>query len=356
MRKNSIAAHLYMRVAILMVSGFIFAMSCKKDPDDPGTVLSPFVFEDSLSSYDFFTGDMKDLQPAADVFPYELSTPLFSDHTIKHRFIKLPAGKSMAYRSSGIVDFPAGTIIIKNFSSLNLSGGEKRIETRLLVLDPYDNKWKVMVYLWNDAETEAVKHITGKNLSIRVEDELGVPMTTNYKVPNTNDCKGCHINNSVVIPIGPKIRSLNFTPSFSSVNQLQDWATKGLLTGLPASGVPKLPVWDDELNFTLNERSRAYLDMNCAHCHMNGGAASYTGYWLDYDVTDSSKLGIRKAPVAAGPGSGTLNFDVVPGHADSSIVIFRMNSTTPAIAMPELARSVIHEKGVQLIREWIDSL
>ena len=332
------------------------AISCSEEDGDntPGT--GPFAFKDKLSEYGFFTGTLKDLAPADGVVPYELSTPLFSDHTVKHRFIVLPEGETIGYKASGIVDFPAGTIIIKNFSSEDLSGGEKRLETRLLVLDPYDNEWKVMVYLWNDGQTEAVKHITGKSMAITVKDEDGISINTNYKVPNTNDCKSCHTNAAVITPIGPKIRSLNFTPSFSSNNQLQDWVSMGMLTGLPASGVPELPKWDDEVNFTLNERARAYLDMNCAHCHTNGGSASYTGYWLDYNQTDSTKLGVRKIPIAAGPGSGTLKYDVVPGKADSSIAIFRMSSTAPGIAMPELARSVVHEKGVELIRAWINSL
>lgn len=343
-------------ILFCFIVGLAFVYSCKKDGDDPGPTNGPFVFETNLSAYGFFTGSMKDLQPAADVFPYELSTPLFSDHTIKHRFIKLPAGKTIGYRSTGIVDFPAGTIIIKNFSSLDGSGNEKRIETRILLLDPYDNEWKVMNYLWNDAQTEAVKHITGKNLNIQVKDESGTVINTQYKVPNTNDCKGCHTNNAVIQPIGPRIRALNFTPSFLPGNQLQDWASKGYLTGLPGSGVPQLPVWNDAVHFTLNERARAYLDMNCAHCHSDGGPASYTGYWLSYEVTDSTKLGVRKVPIAAGPGSGTLKYDIYPGYADSSIVIFRMNSTAPGIAMPELARSIVHEQGVQLIRDWIGGL
>lgn len=346
-----------MRIAAWLLALSLAGLSaCQEDTDPPGNTLSPFVFEDSLSGYGFFIGEMKDLQPASDVHPYELSTPLFSDYTIKDRFFRMPAGTSMAYRSSGVVDFPAGTIIIKNFSSLDGSGNEKRLETRLLVLDPYDNKWKVMAYLWNDAQTEAVRHIVGKNMTIEVKDEDGTPLTVNYKMPNTNDCKGCHTNNALVTPIGPKIRALNYTPSFSSQNQLQDWSAKGLLTGLPSSGIPILPEWDDPSNFDLNGRARAYMDMNCAHCHSEGGPASYTGYWLDYDQTDSVKLGVRKVPVAAGPGSGSLKYDVYPGHADSSITIYRMNSTVTGIAMPEIGRSVIHEKGVELIRAWIESL
>lgn len=343
---------------LLFPLAVIITVSCGKSEEEPEPELKTeaYVFKETLSSYKFFNGDLKILQPADGVMPYELSTPLFSDHTIKDRFIVLPEGKTIGYKADGIVDFPAGTIIIKNFSSVYPDGSERRLETRLLVLDPFDNKWKVMNYLWNEAQTEAVKHIRGENLTISVKDEAGKLINVNYKVPNTNDCKSCHNNNGEILPIGPKIRSLNFTPSFSSKNQLEDWSAKGKLTGLPSSGVPKLPDWSDKVNFTLDERARAYLDMNCAHCHKEGGPAAYTGYWVDYAVTDSFKLGIYKSPIAAGPGSGPFKYDVVPGKPDSSIVIYRMNSTKPAIAMPETARSIVHEKGVELIREWISSL
>jgi uncharacterized repeat protein (TIGR03806 family) len=330
--------------------------SCKKETEEPNTSPQPFFFKENLSDYGFYSGELKNLNPASDVFTYELSTPLFSDHTIKDRFIRLPEGKSITYTDKGVLQFPLGSIIIKNFSHPKPEGGLQRIETRLLVLDPYDSKWKVMVYLWNETQTEAVKHITGKTLSINLKDEEGKWLTTNYKVPNTNDCKGCHISFSTITPIGPKARNLNFTPSFTSKNQLSDMAEKGHLSGLPASGVPVLPVWDDPLNFTLDQRARAYLEANCAHCHEDGGAAAYTGFWVDFEQTNTSKLGYYKVPIAAGPGSGVLTYDIVPGNADSSIVIFRMNSSQAGIAMPELARSVIHEKGVQLIREWIESL
>jgi uncharacterized repeat protein (TIGR03806 family) len=341
---------------LLLPTVVILIASCSKGGEEPEPEPGPIEFKETLSSYKFFDGDIKDLQPAEGVFQYELSTPLFSDHTIKDRFIVLPKGKAMGYQQDGIVDFPAGTIIIKTFSSLYPDGNERRLETRLLILDPYDSKWKVMNYLWNDGQTEAVKHLRGANLAITVKDESGTLMNVNYKVPNTNDCKSCHNNNSNILPIGPTIRSLNFTPSFSSKNQLSDWSSKGVLTGLPSSGVPKLPDWNDHVNYTLDQRARAYLDINCAHCHREGGAAGYTGYWVDYDITDSFKLGIYKSPIAAGPGSRPFSYDVVPGKPDSSIVIYRMNSTVPAIAMPETARSIVHEKGVELIREWISSL
>jgi hypothetical protein len=33
-----------------------------------------------------------------------------------------------------------------------------------------------------------------------------------------------------------------------------------------------------------------------------------------------------------------------------------MQSTDPGIAMPELGRATVHEEGVALLSQWIDSL
>ena len=60
--------------------------------------------------------------------------------------------------------------------------------------------------------------------------------------------------------------------------------------------------------------------------------------------------------MAAGTGSGGLKYAVVPGDADASITAYRMNSNEPDVRMPEIGRSLIHDEGVALIREWINSM
>lgn len=341
-------------IAALVMGGSLAFIACSDDAQEPVPV--DFEFGETLSSMGFFTGDLYDLQPASRVFLYDLSTPLFSDYTIKHRYIWLPEGSSIEYKAQGIVGFPAGTVIIKNFSSLNADDSERRLETRLLFLDPDDGEWKVMVYLWNDEQTEAYRHITGKTINIRVRNDAGDVLETAYRVPNTNDCKRCHSSNDDIIPIGPRVRSLNTVIPGASQNQLDTWAAMGYLSGLPATGVPVLPDWADESAFSMDERARAYLDMNCAHCHTAGGDAFNTGLFLEYEQTDSTRLGVYKIPVSAGPGSGHLTYDIVPGDADASIMHFRMNNPAPGVAMPELAKSLVHEEGVALIRAWINSL
>ena len=128
---------------------------------------------------------------------------------------------------------------------------------------------------------------------------------------------------------------------------------RGLLTGAPApEKAPRTAVWNDASE-PLEARGRAYLDGNCGHCHNPRGMASNTGLYLDLEEARPARIGIGKRPVAAGKGSGDLETDLVPGHPDASIIAYRMGSTDPGVMMPELGRSVVHEEGLALVRDYI---
>jgi hypothetical protein len=60
--------------------------------------------------------------------------------------------------------------------------------------------------------------------------------------------------------------------------------------------------------------------------------------------------------VAAGRGSGNLQVSIEPGHAEASILAYRVASNEPGVMMPELGRTLIHDEGVALIRAWIDGM
>ncbi|HEX5026429.1 MAG TPA: SO2930 family diheme c-type cytochrome [Agriterribacter sp.] len=353
--------YLFIGVVVLAVGLSIAGMqSCKNNAEKNAqarNLQTSFEFKEKLSDYGFFIGKLSDLQPQANVLPYQLTTPLFTDYAVKDRFIVLPAGASIQYTAAGPLDFPDSTIIIKNFAYTNEAHQKIMIETRLLVKDPLDKKWKVMDYLWNAGQSDAVKHIIGARIPITLLDDNNNKISTVYQVPNTNDCKRCHVKNDVLTPIGPKARNLNFVLPGQTVNQLAQWASTGIISGLPDSGkIAQLPDWKDSKRFGLEQRARAYLDVNCAHCHTKGGDAYNTGLFLEYEQTDAHQLGMMKGPVSAGAGAGGLNFDIVPGDAAHSIVAYRMNSVTPGTAMPELARTVIHKEGVKLITDWINHL
>ena len=73
-------------------------------------------------------------------------------------------------------------------------------------------------------------------------------------------------------------------------------------------------------------------------------------------VSESIVLGVGKAPIAAGKGSGGRLFGIVPGKPDESILQYRIESTHPGIMMPEVGRKLVHKEGVELIRKWISEM
>jgi hypothetical protein len=103
-------------------------------------------------------------------------------------------------------------------------------------------------------------------------------------------------------------------------------------------------------------RARAYLDINCAHCHSPTGPANTTALTLNPFVPSDRSVGVCKPPVAAGKGTGDRLFGIVPGQPDASIMMYRVASTEGGVMMPELGRSSVHAEGVALLRQWITSL
>jgi hypothetical protein len=130
-----------------------------------------------------------------------------------------------------------------------------------------------------------------------------------------------------------------------------------MLAGAPEpTKHPLIPPFDDPSAGTLDQRARAWLEVNCAHCHNPIGSARTSGLDLRMAQTDPAKWGVGKSPVAAGKGSGGRRFDIVPGKPDESILMYRLESEDVGARMPNLARNRTYESGNALIRDWIASL
>lgn len=314
-----------------------------------------------LSEYNFFIKDLKLLMPNNGVIPYDLNSALFSDYAEKLRFVWMPEGTKAKYNDSLTFDFPVGTVLIKNFYYPNdftdLSKGRKILETRLLVHT--EKGWDARPYIWNEAQTEATLEVAGGRRDISWIHSDGKKRELNYVVPNKNQCKGCHEFSGKLIPIGPKAKHLNKEYDYGDVkeNQLVHWTSAGYLdfTGKPESS-PRLAAWHDESTGTLEQRARAWLDINCAHCHNAKGPGNTSGLFLESEQTNMTAIGICKTPVAAGRGAGDFKYDIVPGDPNASILIYRVASTEPDVMMPEIGRKLVHHESLNLLREWIASM
>lgn len=349
-----------MRLALILFAAV--ALSCQpKQPND--IVLNEEASEadltsfgnKTLSSYGFFQGELRNLQPVEGVFPYTINSPLFSDYAFKKRFVRIPDGGQIRYVKNEVFEFPEGSVLIKNFYyPRDFKQPQKNLrimETRLLMLRK--GVWEALTYVWNDEQTEANLEVAGKSMPVSWQNEHGSTITIDYSVPSINQCRGCHLKGEKVMPIGPSARQLNLG---ASVNQLTAWRDMGVLTGLPdLVYVPQLTAYENERE-PVSDRARAWLEVNCAHCHRPDGQAKTSGLNLSADVTSAHELGIGKAPVAAGKGSGGRMFSVVRGRPDESILLYRIESTDPGVMMPEMGRKLVHQEGVDLVRLWILSL
>lgn len=313
-----------------------------------------------LSTYNLFKNAARQA-PNEGLVPYHLNTPLFSDYALKYRFLYLPEGQQALYRENEVFDFPTGTVLVKTFgfpADLRMPDQNIRIiETRLLVREA--DRWVAWPYIWNEDVSEARLKVTGARVPVSFTHTDGTRRDFSYLVPNKNQCKGCHANGKDITLIGPKARNLNgpYPYAHGAENQLTYWARSGHLSGAPpAEDAPRVPVWNDPRSGTLADRAKAYLDINCAHCHRPTGPGRTSGLYLDYTETNDRARGIWKRPVAAGRGSGDLEFVIKPGAPDESILIYRMESLHPGVAMPELARSLTHNEGVALIRAYVGAM
>jgi uncharacterized repeat protein (TIGR03806 family) len=293
----------------------------------------------TLSAYGFFAGAPD--RPANALIPYSLRSALFSDYADKHRWIVLPDSARMEADGDGLLRFPVGTAIIKSFGYRQADGSYRTIETRLLLHRA--SGWVALPYIWRADGSDADLRLAGGRVPVTFTDPAGEVRTISYAVPNRNQCLNCHQLNGAMTPIGPRLRNLDLDPQHRGRVSGADWARASM------------PRWDDA-SAPLNGRARAYLDINCAHCHRAGGSASNSGLYLDFAETDQHSIGLYRRPTAAGRGSGGRDFDINPGHADQSIMAYRMDSTDPGVAMPELGRATVHREGVALIRDWINAM
>ncbi|MBX2798958.1 MAG: hypothetical protein KTR31_14875 [Myxococcales bacterium] len=321
---------------------------------------------DSLAALRVLDWDGSRFIYAEGVQPYTLATPLFSDFAVKERAIQVPEGASASFVEAGVFDFPVGTRLIKSFlfpADLRRPDEDLQlIETRVLTLE--EDGWDAWPYLWNEEQTEAMRAPSGAVLDISVIDQAGENVEFAYLVPQRNQCVDCHERiidgEGVNFPIGPTARNLHVgdqlsrlgaagiidgVPDLSKVDSAVDWAT------FHAKDFSKL---DDEAVATA---ARDYLDINCAHCHNPAGAEGVSSQlFLNYDNDDPFNYGVCKRPGSAGPGTGGFTFDIDPGNPDESILLFRMETTELGAMMPDIGRSLVDDRGIAVVREWISRL
>ena len=357
------------QLLLLLLSTFFFQFCSDDDSEEyvPILVVSvdltkvPYT---NLSEYHFFDGDIKEQKPNLGVLPYKPASGLFTDYANKKRFVWMPQGTKATYNGDdNVLELPVGAVLIKTFYYDNVqpSNVTKIIETRLLIRK--SDGWKAYDYIWNDTQTGAVLDVTNngdfKTISFK---EKGVTKNVEYKIPSQTECITCHKLNptqstggELTMPIGIKPQNLNTNYSYDSgvsQNQLAKWRSVGYLGNDIPANILSTVDWEDTSK-SLELRARSYIDMNCAHCHRLGGHCDYTAMRFNFSNTNLATFGLCMVPsrfVFNGP------FVINGGNAAQSEMIIRMNTDDGALKMPIIGRNLVHEEGVQLMKDWINTL
>ncbi len=334
-----------------------------------------------LSDWNLFRNDGSRFIPREQTLVFAPANPLFTDYAGKLRTMWLPAGEQADF-VDGELEFPAGSVLSKTFYYPTEADGlllesvdqeneldrarHRMIETRLLARR--EDGWHAMAYVWNEEQTEAFLRVAGASVPASLQRAAGVTDFV-YFVPNENQCAGCHVTAHPDGPLQPlgavpgQLAAAAADPEGGHSSQLQaNMGHPSPLAAMRARGwLDETPPqaaaasWEDG-RADLETRAQAYLNIHCGHCHNPDGAADTSALVLDGNHRNPLELGVCKTPVAAGGGAGDLLYSIHPGAPERSILLYRMESSALDEMMPELGRSLAHDEGITLIRDWIAAM
>jgi uncharacterized repeat protein (TIGR03806 family) len=301
--------------------------------------------------------DTRNLVPSDALIPYDLGVAFWSDGAQKPRYIAVPEGK-IKFSPTGEWAFPAGTVFVKTFelpTDARDPSIRRRLETRLLMVGPANSVYGV-VYKWRADLSDADLLPDSLREQIPLHGAGGETHEQTWYYPSRKDCLTCH-NALAGGVLGVKTRQMNHDfayPSGVADNELRTWSHIGLLdTPLRAEDIARLArlAPPTDTSRSLEDRARSYLDANCSGCHRPGGTVA--NFDARYD-TPLEKQGLIDGPVLLDQGIDRPRI-ISPHDVWRSIAYMRVD-TVGDIHMPPLDRMTIDERGVELLRQWIDSL
>ena len=322
----------------------------------------------------------KEHKPAAGLIPYSVNAQLWSDGATKERFLAIPGDGKIQFNAIEYPQpapgaprgwkFPDGTVVVKTFL-LEMEKGNprsrKRLETRILHFQQLggseevgDQYWRGYTYLWNDEQTDAtLLDAAGldRTYTIKDKDAPGGERQQTWHFPSRAECTLCHTMPAKFV-LGVNTLQLNKDHDYGGgrvANQLRTFEHLGLFTKplpAPPEKLPGLVDYDDP-KFPIDQRARSYLHANCAHCHMKwGGGNAEFQLLATLPLKDTGTIGVR-------PAHGAFDLKdprvLAPGEPERSMVLHRMKLLGLG-RMPHVASSVVDDKAVRLIHDWIKQL
>lgn len=317
----------------------------------PAVTISSRPFPQLLSATGLFA-DLARHQPAPGVIPYDIGVEMWSDGADARRMLAVSGARPITIASGPEERWrlPNGSAVTRTLE-LPTAIGPRRIETQVMYRE--NGSWRFYTYAWNSAQNDA-------ELVAETGETRPLPGAVDrmWRFASRSECAVCHTAQTqftIGLTTAQVNRDADYSPLGGKVeNQVARFAATGLLRGLEPSlsELPRKPLVSD-LGVPVDRRARAYLDVNCAHCHRAGGVGGRTAFQLT-DSTPLETMGVVQGQPLV-PLLGTEAKIVAPGRPELSELMHRMILPEGG-RMPLLGSTLPDTQGIALIREWISEM
>ncbi|WP_153799565.1 hypothetical protein [Foetidibacter luteolus] len=322
-------------IAAAMISIYTAAANLHfNNPKMPAVEYADSLLPQNIYALHIFQDNPLSLRPDARLTEYEISTGLFTDYAEKQRLIMLPKNVPLAIPGGGVPEFPEGTMLVKTFyyfiDCRDTSKGRQLVETRVLLKGKYG--WQTGTYNWSGNQETATLTTKAVNKPLSFTDENGIIKKIEYHIPSGNECNNCHTQGGEISPLGfkPGNLNMNVVRSNSLINQLLYLQQQGIINSFNPGIFTALPSGTDT-TAVLYQRVRAYLDVNCAHCHNDNGFCAKSRFRFAFEEGDGHNKNARK-------------------------LIAKAANAIKKGRMPALGTTVIDEKGLALLKSYLKSI
>lgn len=300
----------------------------------------PTVLPQRLSQTGCFAELGDPLVPAEGVLRYDIALGAWSGGAEQQRFLSLPAHTSFAIDDHGHWSLPPGGVLIKNFQWQG-----ENLETRFVVRY-LNGAYGTYTYEWTEADDAVLVDAQGKDVAL-----AGGQF---WRFPSRDQCRQCHTPRAGYA-LGLETRQMNIERQYAATgtvaNQLWTFAALNMLSG-DIESLPPFPSITDA-SASLEERVQAYLHVNCANCHRDGGG--FQSLWdARFDTAFPDKGLCDAAPITSITELANERY-LNPGDHQSSSIWARINKHDHS-QMPPLGSTLADPQGAELVASWVDAL
>lgn len=333
----------------------------------------------------------------ANAYKFEVNSPLWSDGSIKIRWVMTKPGTSITYdETNDYWGYPDSALFIKQFAVDTVPGDTTTrliVETRFLynkkeLVDAATGKkmdyWYSYTYKWRRNQQDAdLVGKEGEDDSVKVfpTGKSNPGVMKKWRFPSVGQCEQCHRVTFADTVHGRSVLGF-FTAQLNrpradlaNVNQLEYFFQQNVLKGTKSVwDAPATPRWygitDSVVGgkaVTVDARARAYIAANCSGCHGRRGMANSATFGVDlnydfHDMVIANRLEYRHKSTSwpftldedsvlpkfypkTDLGNNPMGYDsliidpalIVPGYPQKSVILYRqlVRRTAPGDYLPE---------------------